>query len=230
MFDSFVAAFLLIGFFYFILIRAISTKNYIRKSLFILIGGIFITIIFIIGRIIDIDNPLPYPNGKFDLEYYAYLIVSTAFMIAIPLIYFVKGKKRRQRFKSGFTKIKSTPTIKNKKEFLYIIIKYNNNFLLEKHTVDNKDIYKGIVIKFPRNEFFHDELINEFIEKKDLSIDSYKFIGKAINDKKVEEIYYCYKVLVNEINESILSLNEIDSYKLLSIELSDFDKKIAYTK
>ena len=47
-------AFLLIGFFYFILIRAFNTKNYKRKSLYIFISGMIIFLFIMGGMIYDI--------------------------------------------------------------------------------------------------------------------------------------------------------------------------------
>ena len=226
---SFGAAILIIGFIYFILIRAIETRNYKRKSLYIFISGLPIFILFIIGVFLDGNNPAPYPNGKYDLAYYAFLITSFVFLVFFTLFYFIKGYKLKQKFKSSFTKMKQVPTIKNKKEYLYIIIKYENSFVLQKETKDEKELYRGIFIKFPHNEFFHDELVKSYIYNKKLDIASYKYIGKAIKKEKQDHIFYCYRILLNSVPIDFNNYEIVDSYKLLSVNLSDMDKKILFT-
>lgn len=223
------AAFLIISFIYFILVRAINTKNYKRKSFFLFIAGFFIVLIFVIARIIDIGNLYPYPYGKFDINYYSFLIVSIAYNIIIPSIYYIKGYKRKQRFKSNFKKQVSAPTIKNKKEFLYIIMRNENDFLLNKKMINDEEIYSGIIIKFPHNEFFHDELIRDFINQFELDYLSYKCIGKVKKDGKIEEVYYCYKIIINEKTSKIEHLSNVNSFELMNKKLSDFDKKILFT-
>ena len=54
----FLAALVMVGFVYFILLRAISTKNYKRKALYILIGGMVLFLFFVGGLIYDIINEL----------------------------------------------------------------------------------------------------------------------------------------------------------------------------
>lgn len=228
-FKVFLAAILLLGFFYFILIRAINTKNYIRKSFYIFISGLTILLFLVGGIIYDISNGLQFENVQ--LSYFAFPIVSFLFMSFFTIFYFVKGYKYRQTFKSKFTyktKADNKPTVKNKKENLYIILKYNNNFLLKK--VEDKEgiYYKGIVVKFPHNEFFHDELVNQYIEKNNLDTISYNQIGKATKHEKNDIVYYCYKILLNSY-PNISDLEEIDSYKLVSMNLNDMDKKIIFT-
>ena len=48
------AAILLLGFIFFILIRAIATNNYIRKSFYLLICGLVMTLFFVGGIMYDI--------------------------------------------------------------------------------------------------------------------------------------------------------------------------------
>lgn len=223
-------AFLLIGFFYFILIRAFNTKNYKRKSLYIFISGMIIFLFIMGGMIYDIVKGLDFKNVQ--IGYFAFPIVSFIFMLFFTIFYYVKGYKARQRFKSNFGKpMKSDnkPTIKNKKENVYIILKYNNNFLLNKVEENDEIFYKGIIIKFPHNEFFHDELVKEFIEKNELDVISYTQIGKATKREKNDIVYYCYKILLNSFPSKLNDLEEVDSYKLVSMNLKDMDKKIIFT-
>ena len=223
-------AILLIGFFYFIFIRAFNTKNYKRKSFYIFISGLIIFLIFIGAMVYDIINGLDLKNAE--INYFAYPIVSLTFLIFFTLFYYIKGYKARQKFKSSFEKqIKNDkkPTIKNKKENLYIILKYNNNFLLTKVIEKEEIFYKGITIKFPHNEFFHDELVRDYISKNELDIISYNQVGKATKKEKNDIVYYCYKIILNSYPEKIEGLEEVDSYQLVSKNLKDMDKRIIFT-
>lgn len=228
-FKTFLAGILLIGFIYFVLIRAFNTKNYIRKSFYIFISGLIIFLFLMGGMVFDFLNGLKLENVQ--MSYFAFPIVAFLFMSCFTVFYFVKGYKYKQTFKSKFTyktKADNKPTIKNKKENLYIIFKYNNNFLLKKEQEKEEVYFKGIVIKFPHNEFFHDELVKEFIEKNNIDVISYNQIGKATKHEKNDVVYYCYKILLNAV-PNIPDLQEIDSYKLLSMNLKEMDKKILFT-
>ena len=222
------AAFVIISFIYFIFIQAINTKNYIRKSLYLFIAGFVVVLLFISARIIDINNKYPYPYGKFDINYYSFLIISIAYNIIIPTIYYIKGYKRKQKFKSNFKKTTPKPTVKEKRNFLYIIIRNENDFLLNKKTIEEKDFYSGIIIKFPHSEFFHDEIIRDFINQYEIDYSTYKCIGKVTKPGKVDELYYCYKIIINEKTNKISHLENINSFELMNKNINDFDKTILF--
>ena len=94
-------AILLLGFFYFILIRAIATNNYIRKSFYIFIAGLVITLFFVGGMVYDIiNNSFPYLSKS--IEYFSFLIVASSYMILVPLFYFIKGHKRKCKWISCY--------------------------------------------------------------------------------------------------------------------------------
>jgi len=223
-------AILLIGFFYFILLRAFNTKNYKRKSLYMFISGMIIFLFFVGGIIYDYIKGVDFNNIQ--IGYFAFPIVALVAMIFFTVYYYVKGRKYKQKLKSNFEKINkqiNKPTIKNKKENLYIILKYNNNFLLKKYEENNEFYYRGITVKFPHDEFFHDELVNQFIENNNLDVISFNNVGKATKREKNDIIYYCYKILLNSLPEKIKDLEEIDAYQMFSINLKEKDKKILFT-
>lgn len=222
------AAIILIGFFYFIFIRAINTKNYNRKSLFVFIAGLVITLMFVCGMGYDIYKGY-FKILKQDIKYFSFLIVSILYMIVIPLIYFILGNSRKQKFQNNFKKITSIPTIKDKNEFVYIILKSNNSFYLKKIAIKDDFFYQGIIVKFGRKEYFHDEVVKQFILENKLDIVSYRYIGKAIKKNKVDNVYYCYRVLLNDIPTCLNNYELIDAYKLLSTNLHEDDKKILFT-
>ncbi len=230
---KFGAAILMIGFVYFILIRAIDTRNYKRKSLYLFISGFILFIFFIGGLVYDvyfggiklIDQPI---------GYYSFIIVSFVFWAFFSIFYLVKGIKNRQRFSSHFgkptVKVRDVkPTIKDKKEFVYIILKHENDFLLQKYEQNNQEYYKGIVIKFPHNEYFHDEIIQKFIHQNQLDVINYSHVGKATKHLKEDHVYYCYKIFLSSIPSKFSNLNSIDSYNLVSCNLEEMDKKIIFT-
>ena len=222
------AAVILIGFFYYIFIRAFSTKNYKRKSLFVFIAGLTITLIFICGMGYDIYKGY-FKILKQDIKYFSFLIVSILYMIIIPLIYLILGNSRKQKFQNNFNKKASSPTIKEKNEFVYIILKTNNSFYLKKLIVKDDVFYQGIIVKFGRKEYFHDEVVKQFIIENNLDIISYRYIGKAIKKSKVDNVYYCYRVLLNDIPASLNNYELIDAYRLLATNLHEDDKKILFT-
>ena len=96
------AAIILIGFFYFIFIRAINTKNYKRKSLFVFIAGLVITLMFVCGMGYDIYKGY-FKILKQNIKYFSFLIVSILYMIVIPLIYFILGNSRKQKFQNNIS-------------------------------------------------------------------------------------------------------------------------------
>lgn len=229
------AAIILIGFIYFILVRAISTKNYKRKSLYMFIAGMVI-VLFLVGGIVydKLANKPLYPNGKYDLAYFAFLIVASVFMLFFTIFYFVKGCTMRQRFKYGFgykeVKVKQTPTVKEKKGYVYIIFKYNNNYLLKKEiNKDNVAEYSSLTVKFTHNDFFHDDVIRHTIDDMNLNVEHYSLVGTATKKDKKDDVYYCYVVDLNEKNDSLNDYEEFDSYQILNINIKDMDKEILFT-
>ncbi len=222
------AAFLIMGFVYFLIVRAIRTKNYIRKSIYILISGSIVSLVFVGGIIYDvITKDFLYPNNKFDIYYFIYLIASVFYTILFFVLNYVKGYKLKQRFKSFVhTNKKVIPTIKEKKEYLYIILKHNNNFIL-KEAEDN--LYESVVIKFANHDFFHDELIQKVIQEKRWLINNYEYIGKATLTTKKDNIYYCYIVNLESCESLDINFKEFEVGQLIKINMNDMDKKIIYT-
>jgi len=155
-------AIVLLGFIYFILIRAISTKNYKRKSLFLLIAGAIITIFFLLGIGYDIVNGY-FIVFKKELEYYAFLIISLLYTIGISLFYYILGKSRKQQFQNNFKHMKSAQTIKEKNEYVYIITKVNDSFYLKKFNDKDQTFYKGVTLKLVIKRFFMIKLLRNLL-------------------------------------------------------------------
>lgn len=230
---KFASAILMLGFIYFIFIRAFDTKNYKRKSLYIFISGLVLVLFFVGGLLYDIL----YLHAKFEnfqLGYFSYLIVAVVLWLFFSIFYLVKGIRNKQSFRSFYrkptVKVRNvTPTIKDKKEFVYIILKHENDFLLQKTTENDIDYYKGIVMKFPNNEYFHDELVKQFITKNELDVISYSLVGKLTKALKEDNVYFCYKIFLNSKPTKLSNLETINSYDLVSCNLHEMDKKIIFT-
>ncbi len=219
------AALIMFGFIYFILIRAINTKNYKRKSIYMFISGMILVLFFIGGIIYDIITG-NFNYYKTKIDYFVFLIIAILYVSFFSIFYYIKGRKMKQKFNSNFNKKKATPTIKDKKEYVYIILKYNNDFLLVKD--NDANLYKGIVLKFTHTDFFHDEIIKKYINDYNLNVLSYQFIGKAKKVLKKDNIYYCYKIILNEIPDIKNNFEIVDGVKLIDLPMQDDDKKIIY--
>lgn len=226
----FASAFLCMGFIFLLLVRIFKNTNYIRKSIFMLICGGVIILIFIGGFVYDLfTNAIPYPTGKYDITYFAYLIASFFYTALIFIINFVKGHNRRQRFKIKTNqKQKATPTIKDKKEYIYFIFKLNNNILLSKEFNGNDVFYKSINMKFPYGEFFHDEIVKKYINDNELDVNDYKLIGKATKHEKKDIVYFCYQIDLNSKPKKLEDFEEVSLMVLMNYNLEEIDKKIIF--
>lgn len=220
------------GFIFFVVLRFYKTVNYKRKALASFITGVVLIGITIIGICFDASNTnTTLPGFSFIEPYYVFLIVSLLMSIVISLVYLVLGLTRHQRFayfnSVSKNKIKVEPTIKDKKEFVYVVFSYENNILLKK---DN-DYYTSCTVQLNKKILFHDEMITQII--KDLEIGeleeaSYKEIGKVLVEGKINKQYYCYNIIVDKLNPKFSEYNAVSAYDLVNYNLGELDKQILY--
>lgn len=229
------AALIGLGFIYFVVIRLFTNFNHLKKSLVALIVGLVQTAIIVIAIILDGFN---YPLDLTHLWYYAFLIVSVLLMIVIPIIYLAIGKSRHQRFRNYHLKIKKqqekvVPTIKEKDEYVYYVFKCKEHYLLKSKVVEGNKLYYSEQEKLNKI-IFHDEMINNLIEKYQLNVFNKENvilteqIGEVLVKGKKDKHFYCYLI---EIEESVDTLNEyemISAYDLFRYNMEDFDKKILF--
>ena len=229
------AAIIGLGFIYFVIIRLFNNFNNIKKALVALVVGIVLTLIIVIGILIDNYN-LQF-NLK-NLWYYSFLIVNILMMITIPTVLYFVGKSRHQQFRNYHIKIvkekqKVIPTIKEKEEYVYYVFKCKDHYLLKKKMLDSNEIYYSETVKLNKI-LFHDEMIKELINKYNLcefnpdNVLSANQIGEALVKGKKDKHYYCYLIELNDKVKSLEDYEMISAYDLFRYNMEDFDKKILF--
>lgn len=173
---------IVVCFVFFIAIRAIKTHNYIRKAVFLSFVGLGLLMFFFGGLIFDVINSqLDSYVNYYGFAYYIPPLVVIVFTILIFILYFSKGYKYHQKFRMVYKKEKSEITIRDKKQYIYLLLSYKNQMLLKIETTKTGDKnYSNIIVKFPRNEFFYDEYIKKIIKKN------------AIRNRRLQIIGDCY--------------------------------------
>lgn len=227
------AAILSLGLIFFILMRLFTRHNSMKNSIVALIIGVIISSIIGTFMIIDYENGIKYPFS-FNSTYYAFIITSVALTIFSPIICLIIGKTKKQKLKDlskeyQKAKPKPQPTINDEVDNLYLAFKHDGNFLLKEMERNGIIEYTSLIVKFPKNSFFHDDLIGKVIDDLKLDINTYKFVGEALKKgEKKDENYYCYIIDINEITEKIDDYKEISTLELYNYNLSDFNKQIIY--
>ena len=228
------AALIGLGFIHFVVLRLCSNINNVKRALVSLIVGAIETIVIVIGILAD-NYRLPFFDN---LYYYAFLIVSVLLMIVVPIINFAIGKSRHQQFRNYHIKIvkekqKEKPTIRDKEEYVYYIFKYNDYVLLKKKVNGGKNYYYGESIKLDKI-IFHDEMVNEIINKYKLeeyneeNVISANQIGEALKVGKKDKHYYCYMIEINDLVSALGEFELVSVYELFRYDLEDFDKQIIF--
>lgn len=220
-----------LGFLYFMAIRLISTRNYKRKSLYMLAVGVGLLVVMIFYMQFDADIP-PF---SFINWYWAFPIVDVVFTIASFITYFVIGMRSNQRIR-GFRRPKNrkvktakTARVKEVNEYIYLAIKYHNSYLLKKMTDKAGDKYFSPLFKFSRNIYFRDEMMNKIKETLHLELLSQNYVGKAtLNKKKKKVEYFCYEVEIASVPDTLLTYTKIEKADLYNYNLNDFNKNILY--
>ncbi len=227
------------GFIFFVILRLYNSKNYLRMALASLITGLSLIILTILGIMFDsFREGALFVAYSFIQPYYVFFNVAILLTFALSLTFFIMGKKRRQSFRSFPYKVKKTtkpiPTIVDEHEFVYVVFKRNDNYLLKKIKVSGEDYYTTLIEKLNNKIFFHDEMIKHIIGQFGLREEShnhdvnYKLVGEVTKHEKIDNHYYCYVVNVEEINDKLRDYVEINPYDLINYQMNDFDKQILY--
>ena len=226
------------GFVFFVVLRLCNTSNCKRKALASLITGVVLVSFTILGIVIDTNKQGAILVGFSFIEpYYVFLIASILLTIVITSIYFILGFTRHQKFtyfkpKIKVNKVKVSPTIKDKKEFVYVVFSKENNILLKKDNIKGEDYYTGLIVPLNKKILFHDEMINQVMKDYDIEADDsftpFKEIGEVLVEGKIDRHYYCYNIIVEELNQKLNEYEEISAYDLVNYNLSELDKQILY--
>lgn len=236
------AAFVVYSLIFFIVIRMFQNTNSKKNALISLITGGALILINIIGLLIDyylygFSNE--YVNARY--PFFAFPILSVVYTIVLTLIFFIIGTSSHQKLRNIHAEYKRKEerkikeeakhvTIKDEDNYLYLALKYNGDFIL-KEVVNNDNVtYGGLVVKFPRNEFFHDELIREALSSLKIDYERYESSGVAIeakNEKKNRK-YFVYTIYLNSIPNNLGSLKQISPMVMYQYNLSDINKEILF--
>ena len=233
------AAFIAYALIFFIALRIQNNSNSMRRALLCLFVGVGIIAINVIGIVIDVVY-----YGLNDLNdlgpYLAFPILACLATIVLPLVFFLIGKNHHQQLKNiheeyRVKKIKEEkkqkPTVKDEIEYLYLAFRYQGNFMLkEVKNKDDKSEFGGLVVKFHRNDYFHDEFINKVIEAFELDVMDKKMVGTVIQkrDDKSNNKYYVYELELNSITSKIDDLQAVSPTVLYGYNMSEFNKQVLF--
>ncbi len=193
---------LAVGFFFMILNGLIKRSNYKRKGLYNFLLGLAFIVLFLGSYFYD-----KYIFGITDFTKYYALLGSSAFYTLVLAGYnFIKGIQRNERVFKGTKSSKP-------KDFIYILLKYQDGFLLEK----TNEKYLASVRKMKTN--FHDEDVSNFVKSYGECLNvSYKGVVY-----KKDYSYYCYLIETNTYNQQLEFVNQ---FELTQIMMSAEDKEI----
>ena len=202
---------LVVGLLFFIAGNAFKTSNFKRKALIYFLIGL-VLIIGCIGAFFY-DKEVKEIN-KFSFRYFIFPSTILIYTIIMTTIYLVKAAKYNHHLR-GYRHLQSNDT----EQYVYIVFKHQDKYLLNL----NKDKYSGEIVKFPRNIYFHDEAIKDYLAKFNIASNSIKFIGDATVSNKKKHIYFCYLV---EVKEPQAKFTKVDQFKIGEINADEFDKQV----
>lgn len=209
---SVVSAILVVGLIFFMTKNAIKSSNYKKKALVYFLVG-FVLLLGCLGAYI---YDLKVNEGIKVSDYYIFPGTIIVYMVLTVTVCLVKAGKYNHHFRK-YRHMQSNDL----DQFVYILFKNKDNYFLKEE--DGK--YKGDIIKYYRGVFFHDEMINKYIEKLSLNINSFKYIGevnKKVKSKKQQ--YFCYLINIDELE--IDKFKKIDFYSIADISAESFDKQV----
>lgn len=202
------------GLLFLILNGIINTANFKKRALINFIFGGVLTTLYTVVFILDKQTTTIYT----DLEYLSFILSSLLYTLIISISQYIKGVNKRQRFTDKYK------TVLDKKEYLYLLYRFENNVYLEKEN------HSGIVIKLGKRDF-HDEKIIGESRKYSLIIneDDFEKIGEYIvkNKKGKDDVYHCYLVTLKEELKSMEYI-PFDKKEIVNLDFSSIDRQIIF--
>lgn len=188
--------------------------NYKKRAFINLVFGLVFLVGFIIMYVLDKKyEPLYKP-----IVYFLFMLTTVFYTSVLFISLFIKGKRNRQKL---FGRVK---TILDKKEYLYLVCKYEDDIYLE------KEKHHGFVIKLGSKDF-HDDKIITFFRKYSLNITDENFIkiGEyCLKPKKGKDIlYHCYLVKLPE-SLNILDYSPFNKREIINLDFDSLDKQIIF--
>ena len=214
-----VASLAIMGVLFLIVNGIISTYNYKKRAVIVLIFGLILTLVFSSVYIIDlklqenIDIDYITPNK---MTYFSLIGASLLYTLILFIHFFKKGKYLRQNL-TGRVK-----TILDKKEYLYLLYRYQDEIYLKKES------NSGVVYKLGSKDF-HDEVILKFANKfrTVVKVDNIEKIGEYTIKGKKDNVYYCYLITCDEKIESKDYL-PFDRREVIKLDFTDLDRQIIF--
>lgn len=200
------------GLIFFIINNAFSTSNYKRKALVFFLTGFILLIGMMIGYIIDRYNHLK------DYTFKDFAFAIDVFMVTSILVIVNVYKGNKYHHHLGGYKKTSNP----QNNYLYIVYQYKDHYYL---AID-KENYCGDMVRFARNVYFHDQMMNLYLEKSQLKAKLVKYVGRLFaTEKHKDYIFYCYFVEV-ESDEHLERFHRVDKLEVQNIKTLNFHKNI----
>ncbi|HHU55604.1 MAG TPA: hypothetical protein GXZ48_02785 [Acholeplasmataceae bacterium] len=198
---------------FFIINNAFSTHNYKRKALIFFLTGLILLLGMFIAHLFDrfvLDYKI------FPARYFAFpiaVLIVTIFLVSINLY---RGNKYHHKLK-GYER-----QVNNEENYLYVLYQYKDYYYLYK----NNDTLSGDVVKFSRNIYFHDQMINVRINQLKLNPKAVNYIGKfSASEKQKDFVFFCYLVELNN-DDHLEKFIKVDMYEIQNLKTLDFHKNI----
>ena len=236
------SAFIVYSLIFFVVLRIFKTANSKKNAIIILITGSVIILINGIGLLLDYLT-----NGLVDayIEKYYYVfafpILSVIYTFILTMIFFIVGTSKHQQLRNVHAEYKRKEekrikeeakkvTIKDEENYLYLALKYNEEFILKEVISDEVKAYGGLVVKFPRGEYFHDELIRDALKSLKLDYEKYELSGSVSErrEEKKNRRYFVYTIYLNSIPENLGSIKQVSPLVMYQYNLSDINKEILF--
>ena len=234
------AACVIYGLIFFVVLRIFKTSNSKKRAVISLITGGVLILMNTIAIVFDY-----FYYGKAYLGIYtqflAFPFMAILFTIVVTLVFSIIGHSAHQQLHNiheeyremNEKKIKEEAkrvTIKDEDNYLYLALKYNGEYLLNEIEKDGALIYGGLSVKFPRKEYFHDELIRDTLKLMKIDYEDYNLRGTLLEKREENKNrkYFVYLVEVNEIPEGLGKMVTVSPYVLYEYNMSKINKEILF--
>lgn len=149
--------------------------------------------------------------------YYAMFAVSSIIMASVSvLILHVIAKKKNMSTSMKKRKF-------HRQEFLYIVFEYQGDIILQR---TQKGV-SGLLVQL-KHELFHDVALEQLFHM--LAVDLYKehvkYVGKASLGGKIEQVFHCYYIQVDQISQKFINHVSVDKREVINLSMIEFDKQL----
>lgn len=210
-YDLIISKMLIMGLIYFIFNNALGRMKYKIKSIIILVFGIALAIGFYFAYRYDLIHEM-YADKE---DYFIYVIINIVYSLCFFIYYILIKNPYAMKFSH-----KTTSKVYYK-DYLYIVFKHEDNYLLTK----KKEMYSGLNFPIKRTEF-HDDVISKIINEAKISNYQIEKIGtyKMTLKKEIHTIYLI-DLFENIIYKDFIQINKKE---IMNLPMDNFDKEIIF--